>query len=152
MSDAVVKDEPAPAEAVDAVVPTKEEASAEATIKEEAPAEATTNGAEAAGKADDIPETTAKVIKDEDKKEVKTEAKAEEKAEEKGDAGEQQNNETANQSKKLLKTMGTINHKDYSKNRKFDPTSLPDSDDPVEIRTQVIHPSMALVAANSVPS
>lgn len=38
---------------------------------------------------------------------------------------------------KLLKTTGTIDRTDHRKNRKYDPSILPETDDPVKIRAQV---------------
>ncbi len=38
------------------------------------------------------------------------------------------------------KTTAQFDHKDFKKNRKYDPTTQPVSDDPVKIRGQVSHP------------
>jgi lupus La protein len=41
---------------------------------------------------------------------------------------------------KMLKTKAQINKDDVNANRKFDPSVLPETDDPVKIRTQVRSP------------
>ncbi|KAK4043427.1 hypothetical protein C8A01DRAFT_13042 [Parachaetomium inaequale] len=49
---------------------------------------------------------------------------------------EAQNGDEKN-AQKILKTTAKINHSDFRKNRKYDPTTQPVSDDPVKIRGQV---------------
>lgn len=43
------------------------------------------------------------------------------------------------ESDSAVKTTTQPDHKDFKKNRKYDPTSQPVSDDPVKIRGQVCH-------------
>lgn len=40
----------------------------------------------------------------------------------------------------IVKTTAQADHKDFKKNRKYDPSTQPVSDDPVKIRGQVCHP------------
>lgn len=42
-----------------------------------------------------------------------------------------------NKNGNMLKTTRQINHRDFKKNRKYDPTTQPVSDDPAKIRAQV---------------
>ncbi|KAK3323448.1 hypothetical protein B0T19DRAFT_442950 [Cercophora scortea] len=48
-----------------------------------------------------------------------------------------QKNGGDSEKKALLKTTATINREDYKKNRKYDPSVLPETDDPTKIRAQV---------------
>jgi lupus La protein len=80
--------------------------------------------ATAAAEAQPVEETTATVATTEEG-EKKTDAVAD--AENGGDKT------AAN----ILKTNARADHKDFKKNRKYDPTTQPVTDDPVKIRAQV---------------
>ncbi|KAL2142738.1 hypothetical protein VTI28DRAFT_755 [Corynascus sepedonium] len=55
----------------------------------------------------------------------------------KTDAVEQAQNDEEKKAANVLKTTAKINHKDFKKNRKYDPTTQPVTDDPAKIRAQV---------------
>lgn len=61
-------------------------------------------------------------------------------SEKKADAVPEAQNGEEKKSSEVLKTTARIDHKDFKKNRKYDPSSQPVTDDPIKIRGQVCYP------------
>jgi len=106
----------------------------ETAVKDEAPA---------SPHADEVPAAEEKPV--DAPKSAKKEDDVVDAAEGESKEGEQDKGvKKAKDPENMLKTRGTVDHKNYSNNMKFDPKSLPETDDPKQIRTQVISHLMCL--------
>jgi lupus La protein len=61
-------------------------------------------------------------------------------SEKEADAVPEAQNGDEKKSTDVLKTTARIDHKDHKKNRKYDPSTQPVTDDPIKIRGQVCYP------------
>lgn len=142
MSDTAIKDQPeaAPAVALEGQ-PTQESTTAAETSEENAVmADATTEAQNGAADEAQPAQETAPAAETSEQNTEEADAASQAKngaADEKTDAAAEAQNGAEKKASDMLKTKGQIDRQDFKKNRKYDPSTQPVTDDPVKIRNQV---------------